>query len=42
MVSVGRSLGELIDRDQFEVRVVQRSPRKHAACAAKAIDHNPG
>jgi hypothetical protein len=34
----GRSIAEIIDRDQFEVRLVQRSPKTRPACAAKPID----
>jgi hypothetical protein len=34
--------GEIIDRDQCEVRAMQRISKNPAACAAKAIDRNPG
>lgn len=38
----GRSIGEIVDRDQFEVRVVKRGAKKHTAGTTKAINRNLG
>jgi hypothetical protein len=35
-------VGAIVKRHEFEVRVMKRGTKKHAACAAKAIDSDSG